>query len=482
MARNIAIFLAFTYALSLGGHLYSGDELMTARVAEAVTERGELSVRPIEGFEDYARVRGADGQSYTWYGIGLSIVAVPFDAAGAALASLLPESGLAAFDAPKVLYYDRTDRREVIRSFAVTFVNPIVTAATCGLLAAVLVRLGLSRRRAAAAALAYGLTGVTWFYGKTFFSEPLGALCLVGALAALLAMRDAAAGGRPALPLAFLAGLAAGGAVLSRVANGAVLLPAAAAFAWESARLGGGPKAVASRIAAAAAGCAVPLLLLLAANAARFGDPLETGYSGVLRMFGSDFLEGLAGLLVSPGRGLLLYFPFVLLAVPGLVALARRDPPLALFCGGSAVALLLLYAPWAQWDGGWVFGPRFLVPVLPLLAVPAALVAFRDRAWTAAAALLAFASFALAQQSIQVNYIDFHYAAWRSVEDVESAVRWSWEWSPVARYWAFPVRDFLVMPRLAAGEGGAALAALAWTLVAGWAASAAVLVRRIARG
>jgi hypothetical protein len=473
LGPRVLAFLALTYALLLGGHVYSGDELMMARVTEAIVTRGELAVRPIANFEDYARVTAPDGRQYTWYGLGLSLAAIPFYAAATAAEGLVPPSGVAAFDAPKVLYYDRAGVPELVRMYAVTFVNPLLTALTAVLVCAILLRLGLSRRASALAALAFGLTGVTPFYAKTFFSEPLAGMFLAAGVLAWLAMRqDPGRGGR----WAFLAGLAAGASVLARVANGVVLLPAVVALLLE--------KEGRRRLPAAAAGAAVPMALLLCYNAARFGSPFETGYSGVMYLFGGSFLEGFAGLLASPGRGLLLYVPWVVLALPGVVALARRDRPLAVLIAGSALALWLVYSPWAQWDGGWVYGPRFLVPVLPLLAVAAAawVAPRREQPWVRAlAGALVFVALAFAVQSVQVNFIDYTYAAWKSTDDIEATVRWSWEWSPLLRYWDFPVKDFILLPRLLRGEGGAFLAAFAWTLLAGWVASLVSLGRALAR-
>ena len=48
----------------------------------------------------------------------------------------------------------------------------------------------------------------------------------------------------------------------------------------------------------------------MALNVARFGDPFETGYfRDTTPGFGSPILEGLAGLLFSPGASLFLYSP-----------------------------------------------------------------------------------------------------------------------------------------------------------------------------
>lgn len=80
--------------------------------------------------------------------------------------------------------------------------------------------------------------------------------------------------------------------------------------------------------------------------------------------------EGLAGLLVSPGRGLLVYSPVLIFGLVGLVLVwfkpryrELRAPAI------GAVALILLAAKWYDWWGGWCFGYRPIVDVAPLLAV-----------------------------------------------------------------------------------------------------------------
>lgn len=458
MAARIFLFLSITYAILLGGHLYSGDEIMMARVTEAIVTRQDLAVRPIKNFEDYATVEGKDGRRYTWYGLGLSLAAVPFYIAGMFLEDLVSEDGLLAFDGPKVLYYDRKDVSEVVRMYAVSFVNAIVTSLTCATLFALLVRLGLGKKVAALAALTFGLSGVTPFYAKTFFSEPLGGLCLLLAVHLWVASRK----GHP-LRYASLAGFTSGLSVLTRVANGATLLPF-----WASVLL---EKRPLKYLLVMAASALVPVAIMLAYNAARFSSPFETGYSSVMYLYSGNFLEGLFGLLISPGRGLLLYVPWTIFAFFGLKGLYTRDKPLTVAVFGAFVALLLVYSPWAQWDGGWVFGPRFLVPVLPLLAIPATLFVVEGRhspVIMVAAGVLVVLSIAIAAQSVEVNFLDYHYAMWRSVTDIDKAMRWSFEWSPLVRYWDFPVRDFILLPRLLRGEGGPALTAFGYALVALW--------------
>jgi len=123
-------------------------------------------------------------------------------------------------------------------------------------------------------------------------------------------------------------------------------------------------------VLAAFAGAAVGLLPLLLFNWFAFGSPLEQGYG--TKPFDTPLLEGLAGLLLAPSRGLFVYEPWALLALGALaVALwtsrraGDRLGPLLLVW----ILLLLLYSTYAEWWGGRVFGPRFLDDLAPVLIV-----------------------------------------------------------------------------------------------------------------
>lgn len=97
-------------------------------------------------------------------------------------------------------------------------------------------------------------------------------------------------------------------------------------------------------------------------------------------IFGSSFLEGFAGLLVSPARGLLVFSPYALFAFWGMALVwgrgAGREPGRLLlrYLAAGAVGQILFFATYPAWWGGMGYGPRYLceasVP-LALLLVPA---------------------------------------------------------------------------------------------------------------
>lgn len=201
------------------------------------------------------------------------------------------------------------------------------------------------------------------------FSEGMQAAALGGSLALALSAAREPDAGRSARR-AGLAGLAAGLALLLKSSLAAaapfLLLPLLAA----------GP-ARRRRLVAALGGAALPVGAWLAFEVVRFGRPFG-GYAG--EGFTHPVLDGLWRLTIGPNRGLLLFFPAALLAAAGLVrGLARRSDPAvrlaALGSLGAFLALLSTAAAWWAWHGVGGWGPRLLVPAIPLLAPWAALVA-----------------------------------------------------------------------------------------------------------
>jgi hypothetical protein len=117
----------------------------------------------------------------------------------------------------------------------------------------------------------------------------------------------------------------------------------------------------------------VGFLILLLVNDLRFGSPLNNGYTQWVRErepFSGDFLHGFWGFLFNTQFGIFTCFPVLLIALfYWREFISRFSVECALILAVSAV-ILITYSFYIRWTGGWCYGPRYLLPVLPLLSLP----------------------------------------------------------------------------------------------------------------
>jgi hypothetical protein len=203
------------------------------------------------------------------------------------------------------------------------------------------------------------------------FSHPLAACLLLAAYLLLFGSR------RPGLQAGFLAGMLLAWAA---VCEYPVALPAAVLAVVAVRRLGWRASLVMT------AGGSVPLVLLGLYNAACFGSPFALASThesygsfatlGAHGFFGVSWpsVSGLVGLLASPSRGLLVWAPLSSLALVGALRRDawRQDVSAQLALVAAPAVLLIAMSGYRNWHGGWFPGPRYLLPVLPLVFVLAA--------------------------------------------------------------------------------------------------------------
>lgn len=321
------------------------DGRQTIGTAVALSETGEIGLA-----RGAPRAVERAGDSVSRYGLGTSLAQLP-----------------AAFLAPA---FERKFGPGA--SQPLFLLAPLAAVLLAGLSAGAAARLaGASASGQVLATILCVLGSPLGSYASSEFSEPLQAAALGGA-AALSFGAARAADPRSARRFAAGAGAAAGFAVLVKSSLAAVspllLLPILAA-----------PGRRAPLALSAGAGAGAPLLAWLGFEIARFGQPFG-GYGA--EGFSHPLLDGAWRLLVGPNRGLLLFFPAAALALVGLSrAVGRREDPAgrlaALGSLAASLVLLVTASTWWAWHGVGGWGPRLLVPAIPLLAPWGAIVAER---------------------------------------------------------------------------------------------------------
>ncbi len=124
----------------------------------------------------------------------------------------------------------------------------------------------------------------------------------------------------------------------------------------------------------AASAFSVPVVLsiigVLWYNYLRHGSWFEFGYPSNAK-FCCPMLDGLFGQLLSPGKSFFLYSPVLLSVFWGWREFYRVQKGAATVGLCSVVLLLLFYSKWHTWSGETSWGPRFLVPLTPIVFLPA---------------------------------------------------------------------------------------------------------------
>ncbi len=364
MLLGAAVFcLALTLYLSNGQTMGSFDSAPTSVLAFNLLERHRLDLDPFRGSYfaplggQYAFTEAPNGHLTSVFPVGTAILAFPLYAAIWAV----DEARGAPPDLTSPGFEPQRRRDEKVVA-AVLAALAVVAFEQCATLLAGPVR-------AALATGVFALATPMWTIGSQALWQhgPVNLCVLVMVYALLRATRSADA----AQTQIWLgcAGLAAGFLPVVRP-TALVFTLAGIAFALVTFR-GRGALAV----VAAAAG-SLPGLLWNG----YFFHSLVGGYAVNLGSFSASppaIAGNLAGLLVSPSRGFLVYCPVALYAAAGAVRAARTpgaDARLLMLLAGAAAALVVSYAGYTQWWGGYTYGPRFLTDVA---AVTGLLVAFR---------------------------------------------------------------------------------------------------------
>lgn len=342
------------YAFTAAGRLDSADGGVVALTARQLLQHG--TVRLPAGAPDV--IPGVGGFGYSKYGIAQSLIEIPFAAIG--------------------LVLRHVTHNEHMVDFAISYTNTVITALVCVMFYLLLHALGASPRRSVALTLVYSFATLAWPYAKTDFNEPLQTLAML--TAAYTALR-----GRQTRQMRWIA--VSGGAlavgILTKPALG-VVVPAYALYVasgdvldgeWRLTllRKAGWWRNFARHQAEVWLPVAVAGAITLWLNVIKFGSPLNFGYdvTGGDHPFSGPVIVGAFGLLFSFNTGIIFYATPVLLSLFGLRRFIRTRPHETALITSLALVMLVLYGGYQYWAGLAAYGPRYLVPLIPFLLLPA---------------------------------------------------------------------------------------------------------------
>jgi hypothetical protein len=388
-----AAFLAFTLTLAAmlgnGRAIGSGDTTAMERTAGSLVEQGTV-VLADDGAADPFTRKAAWGR-VSIYPVVPALLAAPFFLLCRFLFDLNP-AGLQAAGKLAAACLSACATALLARSFA-TRTSP---------------------GRALGAALLFGLGTSVFSTSQALWQHPAVLLFMVVALGALERLDTLDPGDRLKPGLVAAASLS-----LAAAARPAAIPMVATLFFFLLIRA----RAQSALLLAAAA---IPAAGVALYNATFFGAPWRFGPVGAEGRFFAALPESIAGLLVSPARGLLVFTPVALVALWGLRAQTRTSA-LARALAGAAAVHFLFIAAWNEWHGGESFGPRLLTDLLPALFffLPEGLAA-----WPKAGVLLGGVSVAI--QLLGGWTYDYRWERLHQRGLEFDAALWSWTDSPIA--------------------------------------------------
>src|ERR1700683_4444380 len=373
----LGLFYLLFYLAGARGTMSFGDDKSMLAVTRSIATHGSVAVPPGTPRVNMAK----DGRYYSKYGLGESVLAVPFYFVCAyVLDSAKPDS------------YPNPSADPI--TYAVCLVGIFSGVGAVVVLYLSCVELGFGDRASIIAAIAFGACTFEWFYARTFMSEVPSTFFLICAFYALLRWRE-----ENSTRWLWCAGISSGLSVFVRLQN-VIMLPALGIWLlcelwlWNRYEL---KKRVASMVIWSAPIFA-SLLVIAAYNYTRFGSVTDVGigrpiqrivlrtdmYLGfyVLRpddlslprfaphgTYSTPLYVGLYGFLLSPGKSIFWYAPILIPAVYGWRFLWRKWPRITGMLCILVGSNLILYSKYVWWYGGGAWGPRHMVQILPFLMI-----------------------------------------------------------------------------------------------------------------
>ncbi len=388
MRTRFGIYLLFlaVYLLTGSGHFFSTDHVAVYLTTQSMVEHHSLAIKPIA-----RAVQGRGGAYYGRYGLLQSVVSIPLYLIGAAVDHVASPSVRSFFAGPNIGDWGGT-----VPIFFVSLLNAFITPLTCLLIFLFSLRLGFSRRTAYLVMFLFGFSTLAWTYAHDYFQHPLESLLLLLAVYLLFVHRE-----QMSMRFAVVAGIPMGLAILTRL-NIALVVPIFTVYVFfiasrwdgelepEIEFAGNALTRLFARISRpfesipwtdwwsiTVVRCVAGFLIFpvlsffayLALNFYRFDTIRDPAVNNIVH--GSlDIFVGLYGNLLSPGRSVFLYSPPLILSLLAFGRFYRRYRAEALLIAGVSLMYLTLYSIPLDWDGGWSWGPRYLLAPVPLLMLP----------------------------------------------------------------------------------------------------------------
>ena len=345
ISKEPLFLLALLLFLTAKGHLEIIDTDYSVRTAIAIIEDGSLLIEPVDPrvVHRFPKIDGTD-KIYSQYGIGLAIIFIPLVVVGKLIA-----------------FFTSIDQRVFI-DFILSFYNVPFALLGLSFFRSILLHFEITHSRANICMILLFTCTAYWKYSVTDFSEITQICFLLGAVNSSLSKKWKWVSFWCALLVAVK---------LVYVA----LLPLFFGYAMFQSRNSLNPKVFISRCLDFSSFLLPMGIFLALLNFLRFENVFESGYGSEASSFSLQFLQrDWLDYLISFQRGIFPFNPILLFSILGCFFLPKEKIRFFLFIGSIIFLWYLLMCFWKSYLGGYCWGNRLLVPIIPFCFIPFAFV------------------------------------------------------------------------------------------------------------
>lgn len=476
----LIIFLIFSgfYILTGPKFINTPDGVIMAKLTRSLSSF-RLDVEPIPQQKDFGGQYVKDSVSgelklYPWFAPALSFASVPAYGVSRLIYPLTTEGDrklllnsairitmknekggekLVILNTPYYHNFKQEHFSHCWDYLVISWTNSIITA---GIISGIFILgliMGAGSKQSLIFSALVGIATPLWHYAGEYFSEPLAGLCILWSIILILSGKQS-----NNKWLYAAAGVLFGISFLTKATHIILLVPyVIVLISGQSEFRNKILKAIYFGISSFITGALYPLY-----NFIRFGNPLDTGYGEHVSYWTTPFLKGAYGLLFSNGRGLFIYAPLIILAIAGMTRAFKKNRDVTLFGISSTLLFVAFYAKWYMWEGGWCWGPRYLIPLLPVILMPAIHLFGKENIsplMRIVKLLIIPVSFLISLSGIIVNYAEYskylmnRFISYQQtflksgIEDYYDLLLWDPAYSPLFAHWFFPFKNRMMITR-----------------------------------
>ena len=351
--------LGLVYLFTAKGHIEVVDTEYSIRTALSIVDNGKLLIDPpaslneaavnyFRGISNIPNQPETNGKIYSPYGIGLSIIFIPY--------VLLS----------KILGWLTGIELRLILDFILSFYN--IPFAILGLyfFHKTTTLLGASNLKSSLLTVFLGVGTCYWKYTVTDFSEiSQGSILLV--ILYIIIKKDKNMWYKLSFLYSFL--------VLLKLTYFIFLPLLLIYFIKENFRLN--PTFIINNFLKSSSFLVPTCIFIAVTNTIRFYSPFKTGYGNNITFNIDFFFRDWFDYLISLDRGILSFSPILFISLIGIFFITKRYINSFLIIGIIVLIWYLTMCFWVSLQGGFCWGNRLLVPIIPLIVLPLVFLDFR---------------------------------------------------------------------------------------------------------